>query len=200
MEWNWSAVFSEMRLSLQSPRAGLRRILQINPPIAARWIGLVLIAIANTFVMVLSLRLVPADEVPPLLASFMTSPMQLAVMQVLGIALMALAVHWLGRFTNGKGTLEDSLLMIVWFQMIMFVAQLVQLAVEVLVPPLSGLAFLGAALLFFWLLTNFVAELQGYTSLVLTFFGVFVALTGAVILASFGIALIFALTGTALPS
>jgi hypothetical protein len=48
--------------------------------------------------------------------------------------------------------------------------------------------------LFFWLMTNFVAELHGFASLSKTFFGILMALAVLTLLLGFGLALLIAVT------
>jgi hypothetical protein len=70
----------------------------------------------------------------------------------------------------------------------------VQLALQVLLPPFAFAAYFGGLVLFFWLLTNFVAELHGFASLAKTFFGILVALAVLILLLGFGLALVIAMT------
>jgi len=200
MNWSLGDLLSEMSYSLQSPRAGIRRVIASDPPMSARWIGLLLAAIASTFLMVLSLRLVPEDEIPPSLVLAMQSPVSLALIQAATLWFSAYALFWLGRFRGGRGSFADSLAVLVWFQLMMLCVQAVLLGLQVLVPPLAGVAFLAGITLFFWLLTNFVAELHGFRSLGATFLGLLIALVALIILLGFGLAVVMALTVGAPPS
>jgi hypothetical protein len=194
MDWNLPNVLSALRYSLQSPRDAIRQVIASEPPMAARWIALVLLAIASTFLMLLGLSLVPAEELPPALAWSMASPISLAAIQGVMFLVSAHLLYRLGRFRNGKGSFADSLTVLIWFQIIMLCVQAVQLALQVLLPPFAFAAYFGGLVLFFWLLTNFVAELHGFASLAKTFFGILVALAVLILLMGFGLALVIALT------
>ena len=68
------------------------------------------------------------------------------------------------------------------------------MALQVLLPPFAPAAYLAGLALFFWLLTNFVAELHGFDSLSKTFFGILVVLAVPILLLGFGLALVIAVT------
>jgi hypothetical protein len=195
MDWNLPNLLSALRYSLQSPRDAIRQVIASEPPMTARWIALLLVAIASTFLMLLSLSLVPSDELPPAFVRAMGSPLSLAAIH---LGMLFVSVHLLfriGRFRNGRGSFADSLTVLIWFQIIMLVVQAVQLALQVLLPPFAPAAYFAGLVLFFWLLTNFVAELHGFASLTMTLFGILVALAVLILLLGFGLVLVLAVTG-----
>ncbi len=192
MEWNLPGLLSALRYTLQSPRDAIRRLIDSDPPMQARWIALLLVAIASTFLMLLSLALVPMDEVPPALLWALGAPLGLAAIHAAMLLVSVQLLYRLGRFRNGRGSFADSLTVLVWFQIIMLAVQAAQLALQVALPLLAFPAYLAGMVLFFWLLTNFVAELHGFASLTMTFFGILVALVVLVLLLGFGLALVLA--------
>ncbi|MCA3436856.1 MAG: YIP1 family protein [Rhodobacter sp.] len=194
MEWNLPGLLSALRHSLQSPRDAMRQVIDSDPPMVARWIALVLVAIASTFLMLLSLAPVPAEELPPALLWAMASPLGLAAVHAAMLLVSVHLLYRLGRFRNGRGSFADSLTVLIWFQIIMLAVQAVQLAVQVALPVLAFPAYLAGTVLFFWLLTNFVAELHGFASLTMTLFGILVALAVLILVLGFGLAVIFAVT------
>lgn len=194
MEWNLPTMLSALRYSLQSPRDGIRQVIASDPPMVARWTALLLVAIANTFLMLLSLSMVPGDELPPALLWSMASPLSLAAIHWVILLGSVHLLYRLGRFVNGHGSFADSLTVLVWFQIIMLVVQGAQLALQVVLPPFALVSYVAGLILFFWLMTNFVAELHGFASLTKTFFGILVALAGLVLLLGFGLALVIAMT------
>jgi hypothetical protein len=194
MEWNLPTLLSALRYSLQSPRDAIRQVIDSDPPMTARWIALLLVAIASTFLTLLGQRLVPSEELPAAFAWSMDSPLSLAASLVVMLYVSAHLLFRLGRFRNGRGSFDDSLTVMIWLQIIMLAVQAVQLALHVLLPPFALAANLAGLVLFFWLLTNFVAELHGFESLTRTFFGILVALVGLTLLLGFGLALVIAVT------
>ncbi len=194
MEWNLPGLLSALRHSLQSPRDAMRQVIDSDPPMVARWIALVLVAIASTFLMLLSLAPVPAEELPPALLWAMASPLGLAAVHAAMLLVSVHLLYRLGRFRNGRGSFADSLTVLIWFQIIMLAVQAVQLAAQVALPVLAFPAYLAGTVLFFWLLTNFVAELHGFASLTMTLFGILVALAVLILVLGFGLAVVFAVT------
>jgi hypothetical protein len=194
MDWNLPNLLSALRYSLQSPRDAIRQVIDSEPPMTARWIALLLVAIASTFLTLLSFSLVPSDELPPALVRSMGSPLSLAAIHLVVLFVSVHLLFRIGRFRNGRGSFADSLTVLIWFQIIMLAVQAVQLALQVLLPPFAPAAYLAGLALFFWLMTNFVAELHGFASLSKTFFGILVALAVLILLLVFGLALVIAVT------
>ena len=194
MDWNLANLLSALRHSLQSPREAIRQVIDTDPPMSARWIALLLVAIASTFLMLLSLTLVPMEELPPALVWALGSPLSLAGIHVVMLVVSVHLLYRLGRFRNGQGSFADSLTVLIWFQIIMLAVQAVQLLLQVVLPPFALAAYFAGLVLFFWLLTNFVAELHGFRSLARTFVGILVALAVLILLMGFGLALVIALT------
>jgi hypothetical protein len=192
MDWNLPNLLSALRYSLQSPRDAIRQVIDSEPPMTARWIALLLVAIASTFLTLLSFSLVPSDELPPALVRSMGSPLSLAVIHLVVLFVSVHLLFRIGRFRNGRGSFADCLTVLIWFQIIMLAVQAVQLALQVLLPPFAPAAYFAGLALFFWLLTNFVAELHGFASLSKTFFGILVALAVPILLLGFGLALVIA--------
>ena len=194
MDWNLPNLLSALRYSLQSPRDAIRQVIDSEPPMTARWIALLLVAIASTFLTLLSFSLVPSDELPPALVRSMGSPLSLAAIHLVVLFVSVHLLFRIGRFRNGRGSFADCLTVLIWFQIIMLAVQAVQLALQVLLPPFAPAAYFAGLVLFFWLLTNFVAELHGFASLSKTFFGILVALAVLILLLVFGLALVIAVT------
>jgi hypothetical protein len=119
MDWNLPTLLSALRYSLQSPRDAIRQVIASDPPMTARWIALLLVAIVSTFLMLLSLSLVPPEDLHPALLRSMDSPLSLAALHLAMLVLSAQLLFRLGRFRNGRGSFADSLTVLIWFQIIM---------------------------------------------------------------------------------
>ena len=95
---------------------------------------------------------------------------------------------------GGTGSFPDTLLAMVWLQFLMLGLQVIQLVLMVLFPPLAAIVNLAGFAIFLWLLTNFIAELHGFRSLLAVFGGIIFGM----ILLGFGFAiLLLILTGGA---
>jgi len=180
-----SGLVRAMIYSVQNPRPAARAMLGLHLPVAARWLGLALAAAGSTLLTVLAVRLSPAGD-DLAVQQILANPLFLAAVQV-GVLLV---VTWLmaqvGRLAGGQGGFADAMVLMVWLQVILMAVQIVQLAVQ-LVSPMAGevLGLLALGLLF-WLLTNFVAELHGFTALGAVFAGII----GTALVLSFAVAVL----------
>lgn len=151
------------RLSVRDPRQGARTLLSLGVPLPARTAGLLLMAVASTVLMHLGFLLLPPTD--DAMGQFMmASPIRSAVVQWLVLVVSVLLIYRLGRAWGGQGSLPDTLLIVVWLQVIMLGVQLVQLLALVIAPPLAGLVNIAGLVLFFWLMSSFIAELHGFAN------------------------------------
>ncbi len=172
------------RLSLQDPRAGARGVLALGVPLPARTAGLLLMAVTSALLMHIGFALLPMPDDP--LAQFMQqSPIRTAALQWIILAASVLLIYRIGRAWGGHGNLPDTLLIVVWLQVIMLAVQIVQLLALVIAQPISDGLSLAGLVLFFWLMTGFIAELHGFKSRWAVFAG-FIA-------GSFAVAVVFVL-------
>lgn len=161
------------RLTLEDPRAATRALLAEGVPMPARTAGLLLVAVVSALLASLQLGLNP-QPMDPVSAFMLASPFRAAVVQWIFLALSVLLIHRVGRAFGGRGSFADSLLVVVWLQVLMLVVQALQLVTGILLPPLGGLIGLASFVLFLWLMTCFVAELHGFASRGKVFLGMVV--------------------------
>ena len=160
-------IFALGRLSLEDPRKAARALLNLGIPVPARTAGLMLVAVGSALVTHLGFLLTPPPDDPMMrdvMNGVMASPFRTAELQWVVLAASVALIFWVGRVRGGSGGFADSLLIVVWLQLLMLVLQILQLLALVLVPPLAGIIYLGGLVLFFWLMTNFIAELHGFKS------------------------------------
>lgn len=164
-------------LTLQDPRQAARVLLAEGVPMPARTAGLLLIAIVSA--LLVSLQVGPEPQALDPFTAFMTaSPFRAAVMQWLFLALSVVLVHRVGRAFGGHGSFADSLLVVVWLQLLLLAVQVLQLLLTALAPPLAGIVGLIGFGLFLWLMTTFIAELHGFRSRGLVFLGMVLTALG----------------------
>ncbi len=179
------------RETLRAPRAGVRRLLAMDPPMEARWLGLLLVTVLSVFVTGLSLLLLPPGSEPGILA-LLADPFVGVPSQALSLVIAAAAIAGIGRLFGGHGGFADALLLVVWIEFLMTFAQAGELAVMLVLPPLG--VFLALALLawFLWVIVNAIAELHGFRNLALVLLGlaggfVVVVVALALVLSGLGI-------------
>lgn len=178
--------------SVRAPRDAARWLIALDPPNEARWIGLLLVSVLALIETSLGLLLIPMEGRPAGFA-VLADPVMGVPAQVVSLLVLAGAIAGVGRLFGGIGTFADALLLVVWLEFLLVVAQAVQILLFVLVPPLGLLIAYAALAMFVWLLVHFVAALHGFTSLakvtlgmVLSFFAIVTVL--ALILGVLGIA------------
>lgn len=170
MDLNLQALLALARFTLQSPREGARRVMKAAVPVQARWVALGVTAIVSAMLAHLSIALMPIEfraQMGQGMSPFVTAVVQAGLM----VASVYL-VHAVGRWRGGTGSFEDALILMVWLQFILMMLQLLQIVVQVVLPPLSDLVGLISVAVFLWLLSNFVAELHGFRSVGKVFFGI----------------------------
>ena len=176
MDTSLSALMGLLRQTLSDPRAAARQVMALPLPRSARWQALALVIVLSMLFGQAAVLLMAGQ-----------GPDALSVGLIQGAVLLALvyAVHFVGRLLGGRGAFEDGLILIAWLQGVMVAVQIAQIVALLILPPLTGLlGFLGMAL-FLWLLTNFVAELHGFSSLGRVF--------GMILLTLFGVAILLAI-------
>lgn len=175
MEITLANLLGMVRDTLREPRAGAARIMALNVPSAAGWTALLLMAVGSTLLTHLSIALMPASA-QDYLGPAMSSPIRTAIIQWVVMLVSVHAAYRIGRWRGGDGSLSDTVALMAWLQFILLCVQVLQLVAQVIVPPLSNWLGIAGLLLFFWLLTNFVAELHGFRRLGLVFVGVLLTL------------------------
>lgn len=165
-----------VKLTVLDPRRGLRTVLDANPSMAARVMALVLMSVASTLIFQLSVHLAPPPVEVPLITMLREAPIATALSQ--GVVMLATAalVHVIGRMAGGTGQASDALLAMVWMQAVFLALQIVQTLLLIALPPVGVILSLAALGFFFWILTNFVAEVHGFASVGKVFLGIIATL------------------------
>jgi hypothetical protein len=118
----------------------------------------------------------------------LVSPFGLTISSAVAGAASVFLVWKIGELLGGKGGFDETLLLTVFLQGMIFVGQLIELAIILAVPLIADIYYMALILFMFWLNLNFIAVLHGFGSLWRAF--------GVLILASIGVAfvLIFAMS------
>ena len=166
-----------LREAISDPRASLRRIQALDLQIGDLWQVGALAAILS--VLILYGGLVISGPGAAEMIMMLPQPFMVAALQLGLTGLMAVAVARVGGWAGGAGSFQASLAAMVWLQLLMVGVQLLQAVLAVLLPPLGGLVGLAGIGLFFWLITNFVAEVHGFRNLGQVLGGVVMTMVGA---------------------
>lgn len=178
--------------TVRNPREGAEELLSIGVPREALWPALVL-------VVVLSILLAQGTTMLMTGSADMSMPVGPAAtgfIQLLLLVVMVFAIFWIGRSMGGTGSFEEAILLVAWLQFVMVCVQALQALTLILFPTIvATLIGMAALALFLWLLTNFIAVLHGFSSLLLVFVMILVSAFGL----AFGLSLILTLIGVTVP-
>ena len=181
-----------LRLSLLRPKDGLRVVLNWQLSLLESALALALMAVLSAGLISLVIGPLPPG-MDPVSAAMLSNPVYLAIVQLVGLAMISLFLHLLGRVVGGRGSFPQAVAMMAWLEALLILISVVQSAALLLLPPLGLLLVPAGMMLSVWLITNFVAELHGFPSLLLTLLGVVAAFVGAVIAMIFVFFLLFVL-------
>ena len=163
MQFTFAALIGAIRFTLRAPRDAARAVIGLRLSTSAGWTALALAAVASTLLSSLALQIVPV-ELEPAVAAVFGNPLRLALLQFGVLAVGAVLVFAVGRRLGGTGDLAGTLAVLSWLEVIQIALQVVQLAVMLVAPPVADVIGLAGVVLFFWLLSQFVAELHGVGS------------------------------------
>lgn len=179
-----------LRLTLGNPRAAAARLKALDLGLNTGWTAILLVSVASSLFGFIGLQLSPVEVEPALIALF-GSPLRTALIQLAVLALTGVLAHEIGRRFGGTGTRAQALVLVAWVQVPLLLLQLVQLVAMILVPPFAPLLGIAGFALYAVLLTLFIAELHGFRSGLLVFFGVIATSLAAGIVAALLVAALF---------
>jgi hypothetical protein len=178
--------------TVKNPREGATEVLSLGVPREALWPALALVVVLSIILAQITSILVTGE---PGMAGMPVGPAATGFIQLLLLVAMVVAIFWIGRAMGGTGSFQEAILLVAWLQFIMICIQAIQTVTLLILPPLAGLIGLAGLVLFMWLLTNFVAALHGFASLLQVFMMIVVSAFGI----AFGLSLILTLIGVSMP-
>jgi hypothetical protein len=187
-------LYQAARLTLSDPRAGARWAMGLGLSAETAAEILILTGALGGILSVAVWGVVedPAAAAgPSLLESLFRRPLLLAAIQTFVQLASAWAAHAIGRAFGGKGTLAQALAVVAWAEVLLLALQALQLVLLVALPPLAGIISPLALILFFWLMTAFVAEMHGFASSFGVFIGIILTGLAMAVAAALALAVIF---------
>ena len=185
-----SGLLQAARFTVQDPRGGARALMAMQLPKSARWLAFAFVIVGSSLLSVIALRLSPAGS-DAAIQQVLSRPIGLALTQGIVMLIFAQLMARVGQLAGGKGSFADALLLLTWVQVILMLVQVVQIVLELALPPLADLLGLVGLGLMLWLATNFIAELHGFTSLG----AVFAGMLGTLFAAGFAVTLLLVSIG-----
>lgn len=183
--------------TLRAPRPTFARLHRMNLPAEALWTALALTVVVSMIFGVLMALVVgaPPPETGPETAAVAPDPIILGFAQFAVLFVSVFLIHRVGRMMGGRGDLPGAILAVAWLQFVLTCFQIAQ-TIAILISPMLGMPLFGAGLvIFFWLLTCFIAELHGFESLGRVFGMVLFVMMGL----AFGLSVLLTLLGVTVP-
>lgn len=177
-----------VQTSLRAPRDAARTIMSMGLGRDVLWTALALVAVANTFLVLLMVQ-TSGSAMP--LPSYFDSPLALFVL-IAGLMVVYIhAMYWAGLAIGGQGSLMDVLALVVWFQVLRAMAQGAVILLSLAIPPAGLLLSLVVAIWGFWVFINFLSTALNLRSPWHAIAVLLVAFVGLV----FGLGILMALLG-----
>ncbi len=156
------------RNTFRDPQLALRQLQSLRLPVAARWMALVALVSLSAIMATIAVRIFPIAVDGGLGLPHLT-PISRALLQLMGLVLTAWLITAVGRAFGGHGDFPDALLVVVWLETLLFVAQTAQLVVMLLFPFFASLLGIVAVVTVLWATVRMVKALHGFqnTALVL---------------------------------
>lgn len=189
-----ATLFSKAVASITAPREVAQWVMSFDLPRGMRWEALLLSVILSVSLQFILTTLV-GDPAQVLMGDVMSRPFMAAIVQASSLVVTVFAIYWIGHAMGGQGGFGETILLVAWLMFCLFLLGLVQLVLLFIAPPLANLISFASIVLFFWLLSNFVAELHGFQSVTRVFLMVLVSLFGI----AFGLSILLTLIGISIP-
>lgn len=182
------------QFTLREPKKAARGLIAMNLPMSVRWLALSLVAVLSTLFLLADIKLSPFSD-DPMMLRMLDSPLMLAAMQFLVLVGSAYLIARIGKFFQGVGNFDDALLLVLWMQAVLCLVQLFQILAMLTFAPLADLVGFVALFATGWLITNFVAELHGFKSLILVFVGILLGAFATMVALSIVLAVLIGVGG-----
>jgi hypothetical protein len=173
------------RFSLRKPRAAIRDILEmdLDPKQVAQLAVLSIVLLAVTSFLVLNVlvgffangNIDNSEATAVLTALGAVSPLSFSISGAVSFVLRGAAIFLVGRQFGGVGTLQQSFLILAWFDLLSGIGILIAVAGMYVFPGLFIFLMMAGGGYLIWVALNFVAELHQFQRLTAVFLGVFVS-------------------------
>lgn len=177
--------------TLRDPQNAARRVLAFSPAAGGMWLweALALVIVSSVFLTLLGQVIAPAQG-NLLISAFTANPITMVTVEAAMLVITVFAVFRIGRWAGGTGSFEGSLRLVVWLQAVLVSVQAAQTVVLLLMPGFASLIGLFGLVLFFWLLTQFVLVLHGFSSPYRVFGAILLSMLGIIMALSLALALL----------
>ncbi len=184
------ALLLAARETLANPAAAAREVMGLRLTTSEGLMAVGLTAALATLLTNLMQRFLgPVED--QAMQDLFSRPFLLAISQFSVMVVGAFLMWRVGKFFGGRGTFAQGLSLVAWLEVVLILLQLAEVLVLLILPVLALPIGIASLFAFFYLLTHFTAALNGFPSLVKTFFAILG--TAIVVLLAVSFALIFIL-------
>ena len=162
------------RNSLRDPALAVRQLQSLNLPMQVRWMALAVVVALSAILGTLAMQIFP-ELAEGGLGIPVLSPLARVALQTGGMVLTAWLIATVGRAFGGQGDFPDALLIVIWLEFLLLVAQAAQVVLMLVFPFFGSILGIAALVVIAWLSVQMIKALHGFSSA----FMVFVGLIGA---------------------
>lgn len=165
------------RLTIRDPKEGITAVLSLGFDRNVLWPALAVIVALSVILSKAANLIAPVANVESAM-NIPQSPLLLAA--VLGglLALTVFCIHYIGRSFGGEGRFSESLTAVVWLQLLLLMAQVLQFVLLAISVGLANFFSLALGVFSMWLFVNFVTVVHGFRSLLNVFIVIVIATFG----------------------
>lgn len=167
MQFTPGYLFGMALQTVPEPRKVARDLFALGLSREFLWTALLLVVVLSTGLVIIgSLLPVPG---PDSTGQPLISPIVLGMLNGVFTFALAAALYFIGRLMGGTGSLENSIMTVVWAQFILLGLQALTVVLIVIAPVLAALLTFASVFISFWVLSHFTAENHGFRSAGLVF-------------------------------
>ncbi|HET9068448.1 MAG TPA: YIP1 family protein [Amaricoccus sp.] len=161
--------------SLLRPRRAAGRILSL--PLSAQSLleAAVLVSCTGTLVIHLAAQRIPELQQGEF-ASLTESPLMATFLNVVQIAIMAVAATWVGRRFGGTGEFHGAFALVVWYNLVSILLVAALFGAYLLAAPIALALGIAFCVWLIWAPVSFLAELHGFRNALVVLAGLLLTL------------------------
>ncbi len=154
------SLLSMIRDSVAEPQETADRLLALRPSTGVIVQAAVLVSVLDA--LILGLLGGGTFAMPTPDGDMALSPLWHAAVLFGSLVLSAGALQAGGQMLGGKGRLQESLLVVVWLEVVAIAIQVVTLLAALVLPPLAGVLGLIGIVILIWCIVHFARALHGF--------------------------------------
>lgn len=182
--------------SIRDPAGAAPALMKLDLPRSVLWSGIILMAALQSLLVGFAVWVTPVPNDPEspvaIIQALYGAPLWFFGVTLLISALTIYALLGMGRLFGGTGTLEDIMVVMVWFQAIQIACKLVAMVLGLFAPILEALMVLAASGIGIYMFVNFINQVHRFDSIGRTLVVIVLAMLAVLL----GFSLFVVLVGT----